>query len=380
MKIVIAPQSFKESVSALVAAKAIQRGVLAVAPEAETVLAPVADGGNGTLDVLVDGTGGQRFKHAVTSPLGWPEEAAWGVMGDGRTVVVEAAQASGLALVPPSRRDPRITTSRGTGQIIAEALNRGFSRLIVCLGGTATNDGGAGMAEALGVRFLDEDGRSIPEGGAGLARLAAIDASRLHRGLAGATVIGAVDVTNPLCGPAGASAVYGPQKGASPKTAAELDSALLNFAQVVHRDLGMDVAEMPGSGAGGGLGAGLIAFAGARLTPGIDMMCEVLGFDAILEGADLVITGEGRVDRSTIYNKAPVGVARRAQNHNAPTLLLAGKLGPGYEELYDHGISGIVCIADGPMSTVRSLTRAEELLEAAAQNTMRLLMLRGFSG
>ena len=380
MKIVIAPQSFKESVSALVAAKAIQRGVLAVSPEAETVLAPVADGGNGTLDVLVDGTGGQRFKSVVTGPLGWPEEAAWGVMGDGRTVVVEAAQASGLALVPPSRRDPRITTSRGTGQIIAEALNRGFSRLIVCLGGTATNDGGAGMAEALGVRFLDEDGRSIPEGGAGLARLAAIDASRLHRGLAGATVIGAVDVTNPLCGPAGASAVYGPQKGASPKTAAELDSALLNFAQVVHRDLGMDVAEMPGSGAGGGLGAGLIAFAGARLAPGIDMMCEVLGFDAILEGADLVITGEGRVDRSTIYNKAPVGVARRAQNHNAPTLLLAGKLGPGYEELYDHGISGIVCIADGPMSTVRSLRRAEELLEAAAQNTMRLLMLRGFSG
>ena len=377
MKIVIAPQSFKESVSAMVAAEAIQRGVLAVAPEAETVLAPVADGGNGTLEVLVDGTGGQRFQHAVTGPLGWPEEAAWGVMGDGRTVVVEAAQASGLALVPRSRRDPRITTSRGTGQIMVEALNRGFSRLIVCLGGTATNDGGAGMAEALGVRFLDEDGRSIPEGGAGLARLAAIDNSGLHRKLSGATVIGAVDVTNPLCGPTGASGVYGPQKGASPKTAAELDDALMNFARVVHRDLGLDIAELSGAGAGGGLGAGLIAFAGARLTPGIDMMCEVLGFDAILEGADLVITGEGRVDRSTIYNKAPVGVAKRAQKHNAPTVLLAGKLGSGYEELYRHGISGIVCIADGPMSAARSLKRTEELLEAAAQRTMRLVMLRG---
>ena len=377
MKIVIAPQSFKESVSALVAAKAIQRGVLAAAPDAETVLAPVADGGNGTLDVLVEGTGGQRFQHAVTGPLGWPEEAAWGVMGDGRTAVVEAAQASGLALVPPSRRDPRITTSRGTGQIMAEALDRGFTRLIVCLGGTATNDGGAGMAEVLGVRFLDEEGRSIPEGGAGLARLAAIDAGNAHPRLAGATVIGAVDVTNPLCGLTGASAVYGPQKGASPKTAAELDDALMNFARVVHSDLGMEVAEAPGSGAGGGLGAGLMAFAGARLTPGIDMMCEVLGFDAILEGADLVITGEGRVDRSTIYNKAPVGVAKRARKHNAPALLLAGKLGPGYEELYDHGISGIVCIADGPMGTARSLRRTEELLEAAAQRTMRLVMLRG---
>ncbi len=380
MKIVIAPQSFKESVSALAAAKAIQRGVLAAAPEAETVLAPVADGGNGTLDVLVDGTGGQRFKSVVTGPLSWPEEAAWGVMGDGRTAVVEVAQASGLALVPPSRRDPRITTSRGAGQLMAEALERGFTRLIVCLGGTGTNDGGAGMAEALGVRFLDGDGRNIPEGGAGLAHLHRIDASGLRPRLADATVIAAVDVTNPLCGPTGASAVFGPQKGAGKGAVEELDAALLNLAQVVHRDLGMDVLDVPGSGAGGGLGAGLIAFAGARLTPGIDMICEVLGFDDILEGADLVITGEGRVDRSTIYNKAPVGVAARAQKHNAATLLLAGKLGPGYEELYDHGISGIICISDGPMSTARSLTRAEELLEAAAQRTIRLLMLRGFGG
>ncbi len=380
MKIVIAPQSFKESVSALVAAKAIERGVLAVSPEAETVLAPVADGGDGTLDVLVDGTGGHRLKSVVTGPVGWPEEAAWGVMGDGRTAVVEAAQACGLALVPHSRRDPRFTSSRGVGQLMAEALERGFTRLIVCLGGTGTNDGGAGMAEALGMRFLDEDGREIPEGGAGLAELHRIDVGGLHPKLAAATVIAASDVTNPLCGPTGASAVFGPQKGAGKGAVEELDAALLNLAQVVSRDLGMDVMAVPGSGAGGGLGAGLIAFAGARLTPGIDMMCEVLGFDAVLEGADLVITGEGRVDRSTIYNKAPVGVARRAQNHNAPTVLLAGKLGPGYEELYGHGIAGIVCIADGPMSTARSLNRTEELLEAAAQRTIRLLMLRGIGG
>ena len=294
-------------------------------------------------------------------------------MGDGQTAVVEMARASGLALVPSKQRDPRITTTQGTGQIIKEALDRGFDRIIVGLGGSATNDGGTGMAAALGARFLDEEGRSIPAGGAALARLASIDAEGLHRGLASATIVGATDVTNPLCGPTGASAIYGPQKGASPEVVAELDSALLNFARVVHRDLGQDVADVPGAGAAGGLGAGLIIFAGAQLRSGIDMVCDVLGFDGHLEGADLVITGEGRADQSTIYDKAPVGVARRALLQNVPTILLAGSLGPGHEELYHHGIAGVVCIADGPMSLAQSLKRTEELLEAAAQRTIRLL-------
>lgn len=216
MKVVIAPQSFKGSVSGLEAARAIERGVRAAAPDAETVLVPVADGGDGTLNALVDSTGGQLFRSTVAGPLGRSLKARWGVMGDGRTAVVEMAQASGLALLPPRRRDPRVTTTRGTGEIIAEALDRGYTRIIVGLGGSATNDGGAGMASALGARFLDAQDQPLPAGGAALARLARIDVSGLHPKLAETTIIGATDVTNPLCGPTGASAVYGPQKGASP--------------------------------------------------------------------------------------------------------------------------------------------------------------------
>ena len=373
MKVIIAPQGFKGSITALAAAQAIERGVLAAEPEADTVLVPVADGGDGTLDALVDATNGQLFRSVVTGPLGQPLEAMWGVMGDGQTAVVEMARASGLALVPPKRRNPRMTTTQGTGQIIKEALDREFGRIIVCLGGSATNDGGVGMAIALGARFLDEADCPIPPGGAALARLARVDASDLHPGLTNATIVGATDVTNPLCGPTGASAIYGPQKGASPEVVAELDAALLNFAQVLRRDLGQDVAELPGAGAAGGLGAGLIAFAGAQLRSGIDMVCDVLGFDKHLDGADLVITGEGQADQSTIYDKAPVGVARRALRQGVPTVLLAGSLGPGHEELYQHGISGVICIADRPMSFTQSLRRTEELLEGAAQRTIRLL-------
>ena len=359
--------------SALEASRAIERGVLAAHPGAQTVLLPVADGGDGTLNALVDGTGGQTFLSTVTGPLGGHIEAAWGVMGDGRTAVVEMARASGLALVPPRRRNPRVTTTRGTGEIIKEALDRGFSRIIVGLGGSATNDGGMGMAGALGAKFLDSDGKPLPDGGAALARLARIDVSGLDSRLSGVTVVGATDVTNPLCGPTGASAVYGPQKGASDEVVEELDAALGNFAQVVQRDLGKDVLDRPRGGAAGGLGAGLIVFAGAELRSGVDMVCDVLDFDAQVQGADLVITGEGGADRSTIYDKAPVGVARHALAHQVPTVLLAGSLGPGYEELYDYGIAGIVCIADRPMSFEQSLRRTEELLEGAAQRALRLM-------
>ncbi len=373
VKVIVAPQGYKGSSSALDAARAIERGVKAAIPEAETVLVPVADGGDGTLNALVDTTGGEIFRSVVTGPLGQPVEALWGVMGDGRTAVVEMARASGLALVPARRRNPRITTTQGTGEIIKEALDQGFSRIIVGLGGSATNDAGTGMASALGVRFLDEEGRSLPTGGAALARLSVIDVSSLDPRLASANIVGATDVTNPLCGPAGASAVYGPQKGATPEVVAELDGALQHFARVVKDDLGKDVLDRPGAGAAGGLGAGLMAFADGELQSGIDMVCEVLGFDGHLEGAALVITGEGRADRSTVFDKAPVGVARRAAAKGIPTILLAGSLGPGHQELYQHGISAMVCIADGPMSFNQSLNRTEELLEGAAERAMRLM-------
>ena len=375
MKIIIAPQSFKGSVSALEAAQAIERGVRRAEPGAETTLVPVADGGDGTLNVLVDNTNGEVFRSIVTGPLSHAVEAPWGVMGDGKTAVVEMARASGLALVPLRRRNPRTTTTRGTGEIIRQALEKGFTRIIVGLGGSATNDAGMGMASALGVKFLDTQGKSLPRGGAALARLAHVDISNLNPALKEVTIIGATDVTNPLCGPLGASAIYGPQKGASPETVAELDAALANFARVVQQDLGIDFLneEWPGAGAAGGLGAGLLAFTGARLQSGIDMVCEVLNFDEHVRGADLVITGEGRADLSTIYDKSPVGVARKAGAYGVPTIILAGSLGDGYEELYNHGIAGVVCIADRPMSFERSLARTEELLEGAAERTIRLL-------
>ena len=379
MKIVIAPQSFKGSVSALQAAQAIQRGALAASPDATTVLVPVADGGDGTLEVLVDSTGGRIFRSIVTGPLGHAVEASWGVLGDGQTAIIEMARASGLAMVPHRRRNPRTTTTYGTGEVIKEAMDRGFTRIIVGLGGSATNDAGMGMATALGARFLDEEGKPLARGGASLARLARIETGGLHPSLAQVSIIGATDVTNPLCGPSGASAIFGPQKGATPEMVAELDGALANFARVARRDLGVDFLEgdYPGAGAAGGLGAGLMAFAGGRLQSGIDMVCEVLGFEEQVRDADLVITGEGRADLSSIYDKAPVGVARKASSHDVPTIILAGSLGDGYQELYSNGIAGVVSIADRPMTFERSLSRTEELLEGAAERTIRLWLAAG---
>ena len=375
MKIVIAPQAFKGSLSALSAARAIGRGVLASDPTTEIALVPVADGGDGTLSALIDSTDGQIFKSIVTGPLGFAVESEWGVMGDGKTAVIEMAQASGLVLVPPKRRNPLNTTTRGTGQIIKEALDKGYSRIIVGLGGSATNDGGVGMASALGVQFLDSEGKPLADGAAMLSELCHIDVSTIHPGLKLAEIIGATDVTNPLCGPTGASAVYGPQKGATTEIINRLDAALMHFATIIKSEMDIDVLDEPGSGAAGGMGAGLLAFANAELRSGIDMVCDVLEFEKHIKDADLVITGEGRSDASTVYDKAPMGVARKAKVHNVPTVVLAGSLGEGYEELYNHDISAVVCIADRTMAFDRSLARTEELLEAAADRTIRLLRL-----
>ena len=357
-------------------------------PARETVKVPVADGGDGTLDALVTCTGGRMFTARVTGPLGEPIDAQWGAMGraqesssagpapDGpKTAVIEMARASGLALVPPRRRDPRLTTTYGTGELIGEAIDKGYDKIIVGLGGSATNDGGVGMAQALGVRFLDSNGRDLPFGGASLVRLSRIDMSGLRMGLMGVTITAATDVVNPLCGPTGASAVYGPQKGASRRTVDSLDAALERFSRVVERSLGIDVKDVPRAGAAGGLGAGLIAFANARVESGVDLVCRVLGLASLMEGADLVITGEGRADGSTAYDKAPVGVARVAKASGVKTVVLvAGSLGRGYEELYSHGIDAVVPILNRPMSFEESLTRSRDLLAEASERTMRLLL------
>lgn len=372
LRIVISPQAFKHSIGAREAALAIQRGVLRAAPDAETILIPVADGGDGTLTALIDTTGGSYREATVTGPLGEPLAARWGVMGDGETAVIEMALASGLALIPDDRRDPRRATTYGTGELIRAALEDGYRRVIVGLGGSATNDGGAGMASALGARFLDAQGAQLPPGGAALANLANVDAAVLHPALFETAIIGATDVTNPLCGETGASAIFGPQKGATPEMVSELDGCLANYAHVVLSDLGIDVLHTPGSGAAGGLGAGLIAFAGAELRSGIDMVCDVLDFDRHAPGADFVITGEGRADRSTAFDKAPVGIARRAGRFGVPTVLMAGSLGPGYETLYDHGIDAILPIAEEPVDLESSLRLGSELLERAAERAIRL--------
>ena len=326
MRVVIAPDSFKGSLSAVEVAEALARGVRRAWPAAQVELLPVADGGEGWVETLVRATGGRLVTRQVTGPLGEPVEAQYGLFQqDGEEVaVIEMAAASGLTLVPPDRRDPRVTTTRGTGELIRDALDQGARRLLVGIGGSATNDGGAGMAQALGVRFLDEAGAELPPGGAALARLARVDLSGLDPRLAQTEVVVACDVDNPLTGERGAAAVYGPQKGATPEMVQELDAALAHFADVVEGVIGRSFRELPGAGAAGGLGFGLMAFAGARLQRGIELALETLQADRHFAWASLVITGEGRIDRQTLHGKVPFGVARRAAAFGVPGGGVAG--------------------------------------------------------
>ena len=375
MRIVVAPDSFKGSLSALAVAEAMERGVRSVFPDASVARVPIADGGEGTVEALVAATGGRLESRRVTGPLGEPVEARWGVLGDGRTAVVEMAAASGLTLVPRERRNPRVTTTRGTGELVRAALDAGLRRVVVGLGGSATNDGGAGLARALGIRFLDDAGRDLPEGGAALARLARVDLAGRDARIAAAEVVVACDVDNPLTGPRGASAVYGPQKGATPAMVAELDAALERYARVAREATGRDVAGLPGAGAAGGLGAGLLFFTPARLRPGVEIVLEMTGFDALVRGADLVLTGEGRTDFQTAMGKAPVGVAAAAKRHGVPVVCLSGGLGPGADEVLARGIDALAVAVPGPMGLEEAVARARELVEAGAARACRLVAL-----
>ena len=373
MRILIAPDSFKGSLSALAAAEAMARGVRAVFPEAEVALLPIADGGEGTVAALVAGTGGSLRRLRVQGPLLEPVEAEWGILGDGRTAVLEMAAASGLTLVPPGRRDPLRASTVGTGELLRAALDAGLTRLILGIGGSATSDGGAGMAQALGARFLDAAGRDLAPGGGALAALARIDLAGLDPRLAGVDLLVACDVDNPLTGPRGAAAVYGPQKGATPSMVAELDAALGRLAQVATRATGREVADRPGAGAAGGLGAGLLWFTPARLRPGVEIVLAATGFDDQVRTADLVITGEGRTDAQTAMGKAPVGVAAAAGRWGVPVLCLSGGLGPGADAVLEHGIHALMSIVPGPMALEDCLAGAAGLTEAAAARACRLL-------
>ncbi|HAA04843.1 MAG TPA: glycerate kinase [Syntrophobacteraceae bacterium] len=373
MHIVVAPDSYKGSLSAVDAADAIERGVLSVFPDARVTKVPMADGGEGTAEVLIIGAGGHVIRQEVTGPLGELVDATWGILGDGKTGVIEMAAASGLMLIPEQKRDPRLTTTYGTGQLIRAALDLGIRRIIIGIGGSATNDGGAGMAQALGVRFLDDTGTTLPHGGASLARLASVDLSGLDPRLKETEILVACDVDNPLCGPQGASAVYGPQKGASPSMVVELDGALKHYARVARRATGKDVTDIPGAGAAGGLGAGLLLFTQAKLRSGVDIVLEATSFADIVQHADLVITGEGNTDVQTAHGKAPLGVARVARQFDVPVVCLSGGLGEGSEAVLEQGIDALMSIMAKPASLDECMATARELLQAAAARVCRII-------
>ncbi len=369
-KIVIAPDSFKGSLSSQDAAQAIKRGFEAEGyNNAECV--PMADGGEGTVEAMIQATGGEIITLHVKGPMGDTVEAFYGIMGDGKTAVIEMAAASGLPLVK-GEKNPLVATTYGTGQLMSDAADRGCTKIILGIGGSATNDGGTGMARALGVRFLDADDNDLPEGGAALAELEKIDMFGFDTRFDAIDIEVACDVNNTLCGENGASAVYGPQKGATPEVIKQLDSALLNLSGVVAHYLGKDILSLPGSGAAGGLGGGLVAFTGAKLKSGIDIIMEAAGLDEAIKDADLVITGEGQTDFQTAFGKVPAGIAGICKKYDKPLVCMSGGLGKNYEALYDIGITSIFSICDRPMSLDYAIENAEELLYNLARSVARL--------
>ena len=373
MRIIVAPDSYKGSISALGVAEAMERGIKRVFSQAEVLKMPIADGGEGTVEALVTATGGRFFHKDVTGPMGEPVSAVWGVLGDGQTAVIEMAAASGLPLVPSGKRNPRVATTLGTGQLVKEVLDQGLTRLILGIGGSATNDGGAGFASALGIRFLDADGKELPPGGEALSRLACIDTSGVDPRLDCLAVTVACDVDNPLCGPRGASAIFGPQKGACPDTVTVLDNALRHYGEHACAVTGRRIMDRAGAGAAGGLGAALLFFTRAELRPGIEMVLETIDFDRISAGVDLVITGEGRTDRQTAFGKAPAGVAKIAKRHGVPVVCLSGGLGDGYETIFAQGIDAVAVCPSAPMSLEDCLAKGASLVEDATERLCRTL-------
>jgi glycerate kinase len=375
MKIVIAPDSYKESLTALEVATEIEAGFRDVFPDADYIKLPMADGGEGTVAAMVAATGGKLVAMDVTGPLGEPVAACYGLTGDGKTAVVEMAAASGLALVAPDQRNPLKTTTYGTGELIRAALDAGVRHLIIGIGGSATNDGGTGMLQALGVHLLDQAGREIRFGGGTLASLDRIDISCMDPRLNACRIEAACDVDIPLTGPHGASAVFGPQKGATPEMVALLDAGLARFAGLINRDLGVQVDPVPGAGAAGGMGAALLAFFGAQLRPGIDIVVEAVGLDASVRDADLVITGEGRIDSQTIHGKTPIGVARVAKRYGKPVIGIAGCLAPDADVVHEYGIDAVFSVISRAGTVEEALTHAAANVRAASRNIAVTLKL-----
>ena len=374
MKIVIASDSFKGSKSSLAVAARVEAGIRKVYPDAEILPVAIADGGEGTVDAMIAGAGGRRVTTRVTGPLGEETDSFYGMLDTGEAVI-EMAAASGLPMVPADRKDPRITTTYGTGQLLRAALDAGARKIYIGIGGSATNDGGIGLAQALGASFRDAAGHELGYGGAELARLAHIDLAGLDPRLMDTEIVVSCDVNNTLCGERGASAIFGPQKGATPEMVRMLDDALAHYAEVVRTQLGIDHADTPGAGAAGGLGYALLVFAQAQLRPGIEIVLDVAGFDAKAADADLVITGEGRIDAQSVMGKVPVGVGMRAKKWGKPVLAIVGDIGPGADAVYAHGVDAIMSTVNRAMPLDEALARSGELLEDAAERVMRMVRL-----
>ncbi|WP_251866809.1 glycerate kinase [Enterococcus malodoratus] len=371
---VLAPDSFKESMSAKRACEAMERGIRKVLPDAEILHVPMADGGEGTVDALVDGSKGTRVEVVVSGPL--PTEKVttyYGLLADQKTAVMEMAKANGIELLAERKRNPLLTSTYGTGEMIKSALDHGVEKIIIGIGGSVTNDGGAGMAQALGVRLLDEAGCDLSVGGGALAKLATVDITNVDPRLKNTEIIIASDVTNPLTGPTGASVVFGPQKGATPAMVNELDSNLVHYAEVIKKDLTIDVKNQPGAGAAGGLGAGLLVFTGASLRSGVELVTELTHLEDKISQADYVFTGEGGMDFQTKFGKAPYGVAKAAKKYHKPVFACAGYIGEQVEVLYDEGITAIFGILGKSGSLDDALQAGEANLERTVENIVRVL-------
>ncbi|WP_318489970.1 glycerate kinase [Photobacterium leiognathi] len=375
MKIIIAPDSYKESLTAMEVATAIENGFRQVIPNAEYIKLPMADGGEGTMQSLVDASNGTIIEHSVTGPLGEQVNGFFGLMGDGKTAIIEMAAASGLHLVSPELRNPMLTTSFGTGELILAALDKGVEHIIVGIGGSATNDGGIGMAQALGVRLLDENNKQISYGGGVLDRLHRIDMSNIDPRLRSVKLEVACDVDNPLCGEKGASQVFGPQKGATPEMVTQLDNNLAHYAEIIKRDLGNDVKDMAGAGAAGGMGAALLGLFNAQLRPGIEIVMDAVNLADVLKDADLVITGEGRIDSQTIHGKTPIGVARTAKRFNKPVIGIAGSLSYDCNVVHEHGIDAVFSVVPRSVSLAEALAEAAINVELTARNVAAIYAL-----
>ncbi|GAF66031.1 glycerate kinase [Bacillus sp. TS-2] len=375
MKIVIAPDSFKGSLSAFEASRAIEKGIKNVCSSVETILVPVADGGEGTMDSLVASTNGQIIKTIVKGPLLKPIQAGYGVLGDKETCIIEMAAASGLVLISPKERNPLLTTTFGTGELIKEALNNGYRKFILAVGGSATNDGGAGMLQALGMRLLDEKGELIGYGGAELGRVAEIDDKDFDPRIAESEFLIASDVQNPFFGSDGASFIFGPQKGATPKMVEQLDGYLKNWADLIEKKTGIRLHDKPGAGAAGGIGGAFQAFFSAEMQRGIDLVMEYTKLEDKLVGAVCVFTGEGQIDSQTASGKTPLGVAEAAKKQGIPVFVLSGSIGKGIGELYQHGITSVHSIVNAPMKLETAIEEASELLEFTTEQIMRTFLI-----